>query len=486
MALPNTFAAQLICTGAALDANFTAVSQQGVISCTATGTANAILLAQTGNAVEVTVLGSNMVFAFIAAHTNSGSTTVNLNSLGAAPIYKNSASGAQLLTGGEIVSGAPIMLAYDAVSSVYRLVFLPFSGFTPPSGIGLFAWGANAQGQLGVGNNAYYSSPVQVGSSELWTDVSCGNFFAAGINGGNLFAWGSPVNVPSTGFPPASSSPVQIGSASNWTQISASLSFANVYLMGIAGGALFTMGANSYGQLGNGSITPSSLPVQIGAATNWTAVSAGGGHCLGISGGALFAWGANAFGQIGNGTTTYYSSPVQIGALTTWTAVAAGYNFSFGIAGGALFAWGNNNFGQLGTGNTTSVSSPVQVGALTSWTVVAASTFSSFGISTGRLYAWGENNYYQLGLATSTKFYSSPVQVGSASNWTAIAPSTQFACGIAGGELFSWGRNNQGQCGQGYVSATISSPVLVGALTSWTACGAGQGENVGMFAMGIN
>jgi alpha-tubulin suppressor-like RCC1 family protein len=88
----------------------------------------------------------------------------------------------------------------------------------------------------------------------------------------------------------------------------------------------------------------------------------------------LWAWGRNTNGQLGNGSTTSTSSPVQIGVLTNWSlAVGGSNNYSAAIkTDGTLWTWGANGFGQLGTGNTTNTSSPTQIGLYTSWLDVAA------------------------------------------------------------------------------------------------------------------
>ena len=39
----------------------------------------------------------------------------------------------------------------------------------------------------------------------------------------------------------------------------------------------------------------------------------------------LYEWGYNPYGQLGNGTTSYYSSPIQVGSLTNWKQVAGGF-----------------------------------------------------------------------------------------------------------------------------------------------------------------
>jgi len=45
----------------------------------------------------------------------------------------------------------------------------------------------------------------------------------------------------------------------------------------------------------------------------------------------LYAWGWNSVGQLGDGTTTNRSSPVQIGALTTWELVMVARYYMGGI-----------------------------------------------------------------------------------------------------------------------------------------------------------
>ena len=128
-------------------------------------------------------------------------------------------------------------------------------------------------------------------------------------------------------------------------------------------GTVWASGNNGYGQLGDGTTTTRSTPVQVSGLTNITAIAAGWYHSLALrSDGTVWAWGWNGAGQLGDGTTTDRSTPVQVSSLTNITAIAAGAAHSLAIkSDGTVWAWGNNGAGQLGDGTTTYRTTPVQV-----------------------------------------------------------------------------------------------------------------------------
>ena len=100
-------------------------------------------------------------------------------------------------------------------------------------------------------------------------------------------------------------------------------------------------------------------------------MAAGDDHTVAVkTDGTLWAWGSTT-GQLGDGTTTDRSSPVQVGTATNWASVAAGNDHTVAVkTDGTLWAWGDNDSGQLGDGTTTNRSSPVQVGTATNWASV--------------------------------------------------------------------------------------------------------------------
>ena len=92
-----------------------------------TGSANVQVLAATDFAAR-----DGQQVSFVAGFTNTGSTTVNAG-FGAVTVYKQLPTGPAVLSGGEIVAGNNVTLAYDSVNVRFYLLNLP-SNFTAKSG----------------------------------------------------------------------------------------------------------------------------------------------------------------------------------------------------------------------------------------------------------------------------------------------------------------------------------------------------------------
>ncbi len=225
---------------------------------------------------------------------------------------------------------------------------------------------------------------------------------------------------------------------------------------------LWAWGLNSVGQVGDGTSTSRSSPVQIGGASSWASLSAGAFHNLALrTDGTLWTWGGNFNGQLGDGTTDNRSSPMQVGNVTTWVAVSAGREHSAGLrSDGTLWTWGQNHLGQLGEG--TDRSSPMQVGSATNWIAVSAGEYHTLALRTdGTLWAWGLNTSYQLGDNTTSQRLT-PTQIGSDTNWMAVSAGGQHSIALKNdGSLWTWGTT--------VLSPIKTSPTQNGTATNWTA-----------------
>lgn len=249
----------------------------------------------------------------------------------------------------------------------------------------LWGWGQNQFGAIGDGTANPKSSPVQIGSLTNWSKVSGMDYgFIALKTDGTLWTCGfNNAGQLGQNNTISRSSPVQVGALTTWSSIGGSASF---WIATQTNGTLWACGQNSDGQLGNTSVNSASSPVQVGALTNWSRVGPLRERTSFAikTDGTLWGWGRNGWGQVGDGTTTYRSSPVQIGALTTWLNVGGGQYFALATkTDGTLWAWGINNNGQLGQNNVAPKSSPVQIGSGTDWYTFSAGNNTPLAITRG-------------------------------------------------------------------------------------------------------
>ena len=113
MALPYSFTSNTSPTGAQLDDDLAALGALTIIACAISGT-NTLALAPNANTPTVSAYANYMTFVGRAANANStGGVTANVGAVGALNVYKDSAAGPAVLTGGEIQPFNLIVLIYD-------------------------------------------------------------------------------------------------------------------------------------------------------------------------------------------------------------------------------------------------------------------------------------------------------------------------------------------------------------------------------------
>lgn len=103
------------------------------IAGTSTGGANAQVVAST--TPNTFALTQSFKVVFIAGFTNTGATTLNVHSTGATNVFRQTPTGLQALTGGEIVAGTVVEAVYDGTQFELLPGLAQFGGYGPLTNI---------------------------------------------------------------------------------------------------------------------------------------------------------------------------------------------------------------------------------------------------------------------------------------------------------------------------------------------------------------
>ncbi|WP_412745437.1 fibronectin type III domain-containing protein [Krasilnikovia sp. MM14-A1004] len=291
--------------------------------------------------------------------------------------------------------GTPAAVTTGALPGGVTLTRLS-AGFAHTCGLGsddwVYCWGFDGIGQLGDGGSTSVAAPVAVAAGAIpggvtFTQVSSGSMHTCGLGSdGQAYCWGRNVN----------------------------------------------------GQLGDGTTTDQSTPVAVAAGAipggvTLTQIASGNEQTCGLgSNGRAYCWGYNGSGELGDGTTTGQSAPVEVaaGAIpggVTLTGIASGIQSNCGLgSNGHAYCWGDNTYGQVGDGSTTNRSTPVAVaagaipGGVTLTQIAGGGdNWQRCALGTdGHAYCWGLNFNGQLGDGSTTD-RSTPVPV----SWRPQAPT---------------------------------------------------------------
>ena len=344
----------------------------------------------------------------------------------------------------------------------------------------LWCWGANGFGKLGIGSDDQPKLvPTLIGTA---AEVQAGTGHVCAVQSDmSLQCWGSNVKGQlgdTTGGDKAE--PMSIAGLA-WAVLAPGGSHTCALR---SDQSLWCWGDNAYGQLGVATPVSTLEPIATNTGTHWVELSSGLDFTCGIQSGGLretdgtlWCWGRNTDSQLGDGTTTSRSAPVQIATSFLWRNVTAGESHACAVRkdNGQLFCWGRNANQQLGDGSTTTRSQPLRIGAISdSWSMAApASTFTCGLKQSGDIWCWGNNASFNKPIDYE-EYDPVPKQLWPGTAWKKIHVSASLACGEKqDGTLWCSGVNEYGQVGVGSFEPLITTPTQVGT-TPWTEVSIGE------------
>ncbi|HEU4432179.1 MAG TPA: chitobiase/beta-hexosaminidase C-terminal domain-containing protein, partial [Pyrinomonadaceae bacterium] len=227
----------------------------------------------------------------------------------------------------------------------------------------VWAWGANASGELGLGTSDFgvHATPVQVqGLSGIVAIYNRGRVCYAVKADGTVFGWGTTFSGTlgdGTSGTPGVMSPIELPALKGMKAASTGL-ISTVVIK--ADNTVLSFGNNFRGQLGRGlpDNGPYPTPAQISSLVAKHISNGSSVVLVTDQSGALKVFGRNDDGQLGLGSKdlSAHPMPISVPGLTNVVATVAGSHAALALiddpsAGRTIRSWGVNADGELGLGS---------------------------------------------------------------------------------------------------------------------------------------
>jgi alpha-tubulin suppressor-like RCC1 family protein len=219
-----------------------------------------------------------------------------------------------------------------------------FSAAVSSTGV-VWTWGRNDAGQLGDASTAAFkSSPVNPKNFSGANAIAAGNrHVLARKTDGSLWAWGANANGQlGDNTQTNRNKPVAVSGIASVAAIAAGNDHS---LAAKTDGTAWAWGSNAQGQLGDGTFNgPRLVPGQVTSLVGIVQMAAGNNHSLAVSNdGQAWTWGSNNGGQMGTGAVGG-NQPLPL-ALSPYPVarVDGGTAYSLAITDdGTVWSWGND------------------------------------------------------------------------------------------------------------------------------------------------
>lgn len=333
------------------------------------------------------------------------------------------------------------------------------SAFALTTGGQLWAWGVDGCGQLGLGSLVYSATPLRVQGLEGVKAIAAGTSAACALRSdGTVWRWGEDVSE-------IHPSPTQVPE------------MTRIVAVGASGEAFYGLRADGVVLAGGMIPEPDSRGSRHGGEVETiatlkgaSAMAAGGeGFYVLKSDGTVWAWGCNYRGQLGNGGVEVSLVPVQVAGLSEVKAIAAGLSCAYALkSDGSVWAWGANLLGELGTGTSSEDPNPVpqRIAGLPPLSGIMAGAVAGFGFTAeGKTWVWGYHQGAVAAPAETACLENAGAVTDSARRFYPAADDPSRSCSVyflkPDGSVWAWGPNQFGQLGDGTTAAS-DTPVQVG------------------------
>jgi alpha-tubulin suppressor-like RCC1 family protein len=379
---------------------------------------------------------------------------------------------------------------------------------------GVYAWGGGSFYATGISTTADQATPVNTiaennGVSKLAADS---HLKMMTVTEGGLETWGyGGINACSQG---KNSDVTEPGSHSQTPRFEQAAGSGVTAVDGSQYHTCFTIngGLRCYGRNGGGQVTGDGTtsayecdPQTVYAdGSGITDLAVGGHHTCVIKNGGIWCWGANSEGELGDGTTTPRSTPTEILAAGSGaTEIAAGYFCSgecqaatCAVIKGGVQCWGTQRNGILGDG-VSDTSAPYTYRTTPYATIAAGSgahdlvmygTHACVRTSNGTsgIECWGAGWNGQL-LESGSSIQNTPQDatvVEERHGLEKVVAGNDHACFLSDAGIKCYGDNTNGELGNATTTASLTAVTPISYTDAPTDLAAANGATCAIYDEG--
>ncbi|WP_413612953.1 RCC1 domain-containing protein [Bdellovibrio sp. HCB-110] len=377
------------------------------------------------------------------------------------------------------ISGLPNNVTQISVGTSYRDSTSHGCALTESGKV--YCWGSHTYTKRGTSNtslNWINANEVVVGTALAVKVIASAENSCALLDNGELWCWGGGLPQGTNLVESAIPMKVALGESA----IDFSLT-DNTGCAVTSTSKIKCWGMNIFGEIGNGYSGNSYFAVALNPAGSTEkfiqVVNGANSTCALKENKTVVCWGANSLGQIGNGTKNPVTRMGYQLPISNISKLVGGLSHYCALSGsGAMYCWGYNGAGQIGNNETTLTTSfrntpyeipatyPAGTPGLPAIKDISAASHTTCAITTtGTAKCWGNNAYRQSGFSGLSRSYPTDIPLSSVEK---IANGDANTCAVTVGagtkSIYCWGLGSGGLVGSS--ETTTPTPVLIETITT--------------------